>query len=160
VSLGVTQRETALCNADLPAGVAERDIGSDAPETLHSAMTDSDRRPFNTAAWLAKFGAYFTPPELLTERRPAVATMREYARRGRYSADLHGPVRRLGLIWVHLVATPAVAVARLWEWLLERPARFAVAVLTVKALSTLPPVAWTVDHVIKPGADMALWLFL
>lgn len=156
----VTPRNSELCTSELTAVPVERGTGEIDTETLHSAMTDSDRRPFDTAAWLAKFGAYFTPPQLLTERRPAVDTMRRYAERGRYTTNLYGPVRRLGLIWVHVVATPALVFARAWEWLLERPARFAVAVLVVKALSTLPPVAWTVDHLIHPGADMALRVFL
>lgn len=156
----VTRRNSEVCTSDFAADPAEREIGSDGPETLHSAMTDSDRRPFDTAAWLAKFGAYFTPPPLLTERRPAVDTMRLYAQRGRYTGSLYGPARRLGLIWLGAVAVPGLVFARVWEWLLERPTRFAVTVLVVKALSTLPPVAWTVDHVIKPSAAAALWLFL
>ncbi|MFE9955817.1 hypothetical protein [Micromonospora sp. NPDC005299] len=123
-------------------------------------MTERERRPFDTRAWLAKFGAYCTPPALLTERRPAVDTMRLYARRGRYTGQLRGPARRLGLIWLAMVAAPALVAARTWEWLMERPARFAVTVVTVKLLSTLPPVAWLVDHVIHPGADVALRVFL
>lgn len=123
-------------------------------------MTDSDRRPFTSADWIAKFRDHFTPPELLTERRPALDTMREYAARGRYTEHLHGAVRALGKAWLVLVAAPALVAARLFEWLLERPGRFAVAVVVVKLLSTLPPVGWLVDHVITPGADRALWLFL
>ncbi|MBQ1064452.1 hypothetical protein [Micromonospora sp. C41] len=86
--------------------------------------------------------------------------MREYVERGRYVETLKHPRRRLARVWLAVVAIPAVAVARLFEWLLERPARFAVTVVTVKLLSTLPPVAWLVDHVLTPGADMALRVFL
>ncbi|PWR08555.1 hypothetical protein DKT68_15170 [Micromonospora acroterricola] len=158
--MDVTQREAALCNADFPGGAAEREIDSTGAESLHSAITDGDDRPTTTGEWLARFGDYCTPPALLTERRPAVEQMRLYARRGRYTEQLHGPARRLGLIWLGAVAVPALVVARFAEWVLERPARCAVAVLTVKALSFLPPVVWLVDHVISPGADAALWLFL
>ncbi|MDM4721174.1 hypothetical protein QTQ03_28050 [Micromonospora sp. WMMA1363] len=123
-------------------------------------MTDSDRRSLDSRAWLSRFGAYCTPPALLTERRPALDTMRLYAERGRYTDSRRGLVRAFGRAWLALVAVPAVAAARLFEWLLERPARFGVAVVTVKLLSTLPPAVWLVDHVIHPGADLALWLFL
>ncbi|MEU6204610.1 hypothetical protein ABZ814_13595 [Micromonospora musae] len=123
-------------------------------------MTDGDRRPFTSADWVRKFGAYCTPPAMLTERRPALDQMRLYAERGRYSESLRGPLRAAGKAWLILVAAPALVVARTFEWLLERPARFAVTVVVVKLLSTLPPVGWLVDHVIKPGADVALWLFL
>ncbi|WP_327029690.1 hypothetical protein OG989_03990 [Micromonospora sp. NBC_01740] len=123
-------------------------------------MTDSDRRPFDTWAWLAKFGPYFTPPELLGERRPALATMRVYATRGRYTPTLHGVLRALGMAYFRGWAAPNLIAARLWEWLTERPGRFVVVAVTVKLLTFLPPVAWLVDHLIKPGADLALWLFL
>ncbi|WP_030487253.1 hypothetical protein [Micromonospora chokoriensis] len=123
-------------------------------------MTDSDRRPFDTAAWLAKFKDNFTPPELLTERRPAVDTMRLYAQRGRYTADLHGAARALGIAYLRGVAVPGLVGARLWEWLTERFARLLVVGVTVKLLSFLPPVAWTVDHLIHPGVDLALRVFL
>lgn len=160
MTASVTERETALCNAELPQGGPERETDAQMAGTLHPAMTDSDRKPFDTKAWRAKFGAYCTPPALLTERRPALDQMRLYAERGRYTEKLNGPVRRLGKAWLVLVAAPALVAARTFEWLLERPARVAVTVVVVKLLSTLPPVAWLVDHVIKPGADAALWLFL
>lgn len=160
MSLDVTQRETALCNADSPDLPAERETTGPAAGTLHSAMTDSDREPFDTQAWLAKFGRHFTPPPLLTERRPAVDTMRLYAVRGRYTASLHGAVRALGLAWYRGIAIPGLVCARLWEWLTERPGRFVTVALTVKALSFLPPVAWTVDHLLHPGVDLALRVFL
>ena len=160
MSLDVTERKTAVCSADSADLAAERETALGGPGSLHSAMTDSDRRPFDTAAWLAKFGAYCTPPPLLTERRPALDTMRLYVQRGRYTDGLSGPRRALGLVWFRGVATPALVAARLWEWLTERPARFLVVALTVKFLSFLPPVAWTVDHVIHPGVDTALRVFL
>lgn len=156
----VTDRNSEVCTSDFAPTPAEREIGSETPETLHSAMTDSDRRPFDTAAWLAKFGAYFTPPPLLTERRPAVATMCRYADRGRYTADVHGAVRALGIAWFRGVAVAGLVGARLWEWLTERPGRFITVAVTAKLLSFLPPVAWTVDHLIHPGVDMALRIFL
>lgn len=160
MSLDVTERETALCTADLADLPAERDTTSPDAATLHSAITDSDRERFDTRAWLAKFGAYFTPPPLLTDRRPAVDTMRLYAVRGRYSGSLHGAARALGLVWYRGVAVAGLVSARIWEWLTERPGRFITVALTVKALSFLPPVAWTVDHLIRPSVDTALWLFL
>lgn len=160
MTIYVTQGEAALCNADSADLPAERETGPMDVETLHSAITDSGRRPFDTAAWLARFGAYCTPPPLLTERRPALDTMRVYATRGRYAPSLHGGVRALGLAWYRGVAAPSLVGARVWEWLTERPARFVVAAVTVKLLTYLPPVAWLVDHLIKPGADFALWLFL
>ncbi|WP_435233390.1 hypothetical protein [Micromonospora aurantiaca (nom. illeg.)] len=86
--------------------------------------------------------------------------MREYVERGRYAETLKHPRRRLARVWLAVVAIPAVAAARLFEWLLERPARVAVTVVTVKLLSTLPPVGWLVDHVFTPGVNAALWLFL
>ena len=116
MSQSVTDRNSALCNADLPAGVAEREIGSEPPESLHSAITDGDERPTTTGEWLTRFGDYFTPPELLSERRPAVDTMREYARRGRYTADLHGAVRALGNGTTALFSNPAnMALSRLYH---------------------------------------------
>ncbi|MFG3639065.1 hypothetical protein ACGF3C_02175 [Micromonospora sp. NPDC047762] len=109
---------------------------------------------------MSRFGEHFTPPPLLTERRPAVEQMRLYAQRGRYTESLHGAVRALGVAWYRGVAIPGLIGARLWEWLTERPARFLLVAATVKALSFLPPVAWLVDHLIHPGVDLALRIFL
>ncbi|MCZ7440797.1 hypothetical protein O7598_31115 [Micromonospora sp. WMMC241] len=152
--------KSEVCTAESAPGLSEREIGSGRPESLHSAITDGERRPWSSADWLAKFGRHCTVPELLTERRPAVDTMREYALRGRYTSQLHGAVRALGIAWCRGVAIPGLVLARLGEHLTERPARFLLVAATVKALSFLPPVAWLVDHVIHPGADLALRVFL
>lgn len=160
MTIYVTQRETALCNADSADLLSERETALDGPESLHSAMTDSDVLPVTTAEWVAKFKDHFTPPELLAERRPALATMRRYAERGRYTEQLTGPARALGLAYYRGVAAPSVVAARLWEWVTERPARLLVVLGVVKLLSFLPPVAWTVDHLIHPGVDMALRILL
>lgn len=160
MSLDVTQRESALCNAQSLGVPSERETGLSGPESLHSAMTDSDRRPFDTAAWVEKFRGHFTPPELLAERRPALDTMRRYALRGRYTEDTAGWRRALGIAWYRGVAAPGLVLSRIWEWVTERPARFLVIAVTVKFLSFLPPVAWLVDHVIHPGSDLLLRVFL
>lgn len=156
----VTVGNSEVCTAEFDSLPSEREIGSGRPGSLHSAITDGDRRPWSSADWIRRFGAYCTPPALLTERRPAVDTMREYAHRGRYTSQLHGAVRALGIAWCRGFAIPALVAARVWEWLTERPARFLLVAVTVKALSFLPPVAWLVDHVIHPGADVALRVFL
>ncbi|WFE45286.1 hypothetical protein [Verrucosispora sp. WMMD1129] len=122
-------------------------------------MTDSDRRPWTSADWINKFRDHFTPPSMLTERRPAVETMRDYARRGRFAAS-KGLLRNCGIAWCRFIAVPSLIGARVWEWLTERPARFLVVAATVKALTFIPPVGWLVDHVITPSVNAALWLFL
>ncbi|TBL44225.1 hypothetical protein EYA84_01935 [Verrucosispora sp. SN26_14.1] len=122
-------------------------------------MTEGDRRPWTSADWINKFRDHVTPPPMLTERRPAVETMRDYARRGRFAAS-KGLLRNAGIAWCRFVAVPSVVVARTWEWLTERPARFVVVAVVVKLLTFIPPVGWLVDHVITPSVNAALWLFL
>ncbi|MFC6017821.1 hypothetical protein ACFP2T_16590 [Plantactinospora solaniradicis] len=119
----------------------------------------SDAPKFDLQAWLARTKGFWTPPAMLTERRPAAEQMRLYARRARYAPST-GPRRALGVAWCNCVAVPYVAWVRAREWVIERPARFVGAAITVKLLSELPPVEWAVDNVIKPGAAFALWLFV
>lgn len=156
----VTERNSALCSADLPGALPERETGESGPGTLHSAITEGDRGPLDTREWLRRFGAYCTPPSPLTERRPSMEQMVEYARRARYTSNLHGPVRAVGVAWCYLVAIPAAVCSRFREWLWERPARAVTVLATVKLLTFLPPVAWGVEHVVEPTVRGALWLFL
>lgn len=109
---------------------------------------------------MARFGAYCTPPPILTQRRPALDTLRDYARRGRYTESLNGGVRALGMAWYRGVAVPVTVAVRYVEWLFERPARFLVVAATVKALTFLPPVGWLVDHIIRPACAAAAWVLL
>ena len=155
----VTDSDTALCNAELPQGTPERETGVDGTETLQPAITECDIR----VGWRARVEKVVGPlelPALLTEQRPAAETIVEYARRGMYTPKLTGPVRRGGIAWAYTAAIPVTVIARLTEWVFERFGRFITILVTVKALTFLPPVGWVADHLIKPAAHAALWLFL
>ncbi|MEO3930935.1 hypothetical protein ABGB07_44900 [Micromonosporaceae bacterium B7E4] len=159
----MTDRNSEVCNADLRPPPRRRPSPRPRPETLHSAITERDEAPEKPAAdrtaWIKSVRAYFTPPPMLTERRPAAETMRLYARRGQY-APLTGSRRALGIAWCNAVAVPYTAWSRTKEWVVERPTRYLVVAVTVKLLSELPPVEWTVDTIVKPGAAFVLWLFV
>lgn len=156
----VTVGDSALRIAQPQGATPERGTSVPGPSALHSAITERHDRPVDERAWLARFGAYMTPPALLAEREPAVDEIREYARRAAYTPKTDGPVRAAGIAWCHAVAVPALVASRLWAWVWQRPARFLVVAATVKALSFLPPVAWAVDHLLVPVLDAAVWLFL
>jgi hypothetical protein len=155
----VTDRNSAPCNAEFADRAGERPVPFTTPETLHPAITESNKPELDLRVLLDRTRAYWTPPRMLTERRPAAEQMRLYAKRARYAPST-GPRRALGIAWCNGVAVPYTAWSRTKEWIAERPARFLVVAITAKCLSELPPVEWAVDNVIKPGAAFALWLFV
>lgn len=156
----VTDRNSALCNAESADVPAERETARFRLSTLHSAITDRDDRPVDSAAWIKRFGAYFTPPAVLAEQAPAVDQIKAYAHRAAWTSRTDGPVRAVGIGWCYLIAIPMTVWSRIREWVWQRPARALVVLVTVKALTFLPPVGWLVDHLIKPAVRFALWLFL
>lgn len=103
--------------------------------------------------------AYWSPPPLLSVQPPTMETLTEYARTAAYTSRT-GPIRTAGVLWCYGIAAPALIGSRLWAWVWERPGRALATALTVKLLSYLPPLQWVTEHIIKPAADFALWLFI
>lgn len=134
----------------------ERETAPDRPETLHSPITDGDAGVWR---WQA-VKAYFTMPSPLAEQAPGIDQIRAYADRAPWTPKADGPVRAAGAAYARLVAIPYLVWSRTREWLVARPARLIVTAVTVKLLTFLPPVAWAVDHLVKPAINAAIWLFL
>lgn len=152
----VTDRNSAVCNADSTDVPAERVTSGSVRETLQSALDSA----ITDRAWWPYVADLLHPPAVLAEQTPAVEQIRRYAHRGQWTASTSGPVRAAGVAWCYLVAIPATVGARYAEWVWQRPARLLVVAATVKALTCLPPIGWAVDHVIVPAVDAALRLFL
>lgn len=148
----VTERVTETCNAEAQVPAVERETAPSGPNLLQSAITHGER------LWVRSRG-YWTLPPLLTEHPPTADTITAYARRAGYTGTT-GPKRAAGILWAYSLAIPTLAASRLWAWTWERPGRLVTVAVTVKLLSFTPPFAWTVDHLIKPGVNAALWLFL
>ncbi|MDW3849637.1 hypothetical protein NMK34_23775 [Micromonospora sp. BRA006-A] len=156
----VTVGNSPLSSGQFQTDPRERETAPPAPETLHSPITASDAGPGWTsraAGWLRGF---FALPSPLAERAPAVEQILDYARNAPWTARTDGPLRAAGVAFCWLVAVPAVVALRVAEWPFTRPSRLLFTALTVKLLAELPPVEWFTDHIVKPGADWALWLFL
>lgn len=145
----------AVCNADSSPATSGPVTSGDASRTLHSALRSAitDR----VWPWVADL---LHPPAVLAEQAPAVDQIRRYAHQGRWTTSTRGPVRAAGVAWCYLVAIPATVIARYAEWALQRPARALVVAVTVKALTAVPAVGWTADHLITPAVHAALRLAL
>jgi len=149
-----------LSAGEFQALTAERESGTEAARTLHSPLTHSDDSPGWVRRSAASVRDFFVMPSPLAERAPAVDQILDYARSAPWTARYDGPIRTGGVVFCRLVAIPAVVALRIAEWPFTRPSRLLFTVVTVKFLSFLPPVAWTVDHLIHPGVNLTLRIFL
>lgn len=150
-----TVRNSEVCNAEsAPASdvpVSSGFVLSGLHSAIRSAITG------RVWPWVADL---LHPPAVLAEQAPAVAQIRRYAHQARWTDSTRGPVRAAGIAWCYLVAVPATVAARYGEWVWQRPARALVVAVTVKFLTYIPPVGWTVDRLVVPTIDAALRLFL
>lgn len=152
----VTVGDSPLSGGEFQTGTVERETGGQASVTLHSPITLGDR-------WrgvLAGVKGWFSMLSPLAERAPAAEQLLEYARVAPWTGRRDGLVRFVGVAWCRLVAIPVIAGLRIAEWPFQRLSRFVFTAVTVKLCAELPPVRWVADHLIKPGVEYALWLFL
>lgn len=77
-----------------------------------------------------------TPPDIVRSDRPGLAKVWRHARHGAYAGQNRIP-RAAGVLYGVLVAVPVITVAYLVAWLVERPARAAVAAASLTALAVL-----------------------
>jgi hypothetical protein len=75
------------------------------------------------------------PPDIWSDRRPSLREIWLYGVYGRWTRA-KGPVRIAGAVYATVIALPIHALAYIFCWLAERPARFFV-VATVAALTML-----------------------
>jgi hypothetical protein len=108
---------------------------SDAQFTAQSAPTLSDIK-----GW---FQSWATPPDIWSQDRPGLAKTWAYASRGAWARPV-GPSRRLGQVYVAVVAFPVKAACQLIDWTIERPSRFAAAVVLLVVLAQFPPISWLI----------------
>lgn len=143
----VTERNSALGNAESAGAAKGPTTSGPSPKTLHSALTE--RYP-----WLVgvarRAAEEFRLPSLFTEQAPAVQTLRRYAHDGLWTRKPDGLVRALGIAWCYGIGIPVTVYSRYREWLWQRPSRAIFGVLTMWLLAQLPPVAWSLDHLVKP----------
>lgn len=151
-----TESNGPLSAGQSPAPAVERETAPDSPETLHSPITLRDA---GVERW-NRFKTHFVMPSPLAEKAPAVQQLKAYAEQAPWTAKHDGPVRFAGILYCRCVAIPYTVWSRIREHIWQRPSRLIVTAVTVKLLTFLPPVAWTVDHLITPGVNAALWLFL
>lgn len=77
--------------------------------------------------WFDRARVVFTPPDVWAERRPELRQLWAYATRGQQAPET-GPARVWARVWAH-VALVVTGLAYYAAWLVERPARFAAAVV-------------------------------
>lgn len=78
---------------------------------------------------------FITPPDIWSDDRPGLRKLWLYGVYGRWTAA-SGPVRVAGAVYATVVAMPVTSVLYVLGWIVERPARLAVAV-TLAALIKL-----------------------
>lgn len=151
-----THRNSAPCTADPTDAPAERETAAHGPETLHSAVTNSDK----WGRLLDQTLAYFTPPAILTDQPATIPDLSRYAHRGAWTARTDGPIRAAGIWWWRLAALPTTIACRTWEWIAQRPGRAIPIAVITKLLASTTPGNWVVHHLIAPLTRAAIWLFL
>lgn len=91
-------------------------------------VTDSDE-PGRLRALAAWAGETFQAPEIWDEPRPPLKDVVARARHGEWTkAD--GICRKAGVAYACLVAVPVAAACRYVDWVVERPSRLVVALIT------------------------------
>jgi hypothetical protein len=93
------------------------------------------------SAWVYLRGLV-TPPAIWSEDRPALSKVWAYASRGEQAPPTGWP--RRGAQVFAVVTFPLQFALELVQWVLERPARTAAAVVLVVVLAQFPPVSWLI----------------
>lgn len=137
----VTLRDPEICNAEFDGPDVTHRSHVEAPDTLHPAITFGDR----ARGWVAAARAYWTPPEILTKRPPAVSALSAYAKAGAWTRQVDGPIRRAGVWWFRLIGVPVTVACRFAEWVWQRPGRAIPVLVLCKVLALTTPGAWLVD---------------
>jgi hypothetical protein len=99
---------------------------NEAPEYTQSGTSQTEV-PVGIPTTESKVRSLLLPPNLLTEPRPAWTEMRDYAHHAPYLGGGHRWVREAGVWYWRLVALPMAALARIVEWVFERPTRLILA---------------------------------
>lgn len=139
----VTVRNPEVCSAEFEGASEPTPSTGERAETLKSEVTVRDR----VRDVLVASRAYWTPPEILTKRPPTVAALAAYARRGAWTRDLDGPIRRAGVWWFRLVGVPVTVMCRFAEWVWQRPGRALTASTLFVLFAHTTPGRWLVDAV-------------
>lgn len=137
----VTDGNPEVCIAGFEGADVTHRSHVEGSETLHPAITAGDR----VRSWVAKSRAYWTPPEILTKRPPAVSGLAAYAKRGAWTRQIDGPIRRAGVAWFRVVGIPVTVLCRFAEWVWQRPGRAVPVLVLAKVLAHTTPGRWVVD---------------
>lgn len=105
-------------------------------------------------AWAAS-RAYWTPPDVFTQRPPSLQGLAAYARRAPWTHQQTGPIRAAGVGYYRFVGYPYTVVSRYREFIVQRPLRLVYALGTVKILSLTGPGDWAVHHLVYPVVETA-----
>lgn len=143
----VTQGDPETCNAESAGALTEPKIKANATDTLKSAITAGSSR---VGVWVAASRAYWTPPQVFTDRPASLADLAEYARTAPWTTQDAGIVRAGGVWYYRLVAYPYTVVSRYREWFAQRPLRLVALAGSVKLAAATDPGVWVVNHVVYP----------
>lgn len=104
-------------------------------QTAQSVAALRDR----LGGWARTVAAEFTPPDIVTIDRPSLSKAWAYAARGEWTGP-KGLPRRAGQSYAGF-AIAAKAVLYVLDWIIERPARLATAVVLVVVIAQFPPLS-------------------
>ena len=155
-----TERDTASCNAGSEDGPAERETPVQGVSKLQSAPQPAIT---NGDVWRGRLEValrYLTPPSIITDRPASLVELSRYAHRAGWTSRRTGAIRTAGIWWYRLIGLPVTAICRYAEWIWQRPGRTIPVALLIKLLALTTPGVWAVEHLIRPAAHLALWLFL
>jgi hypothetical protein len=127
-----------------------------AAESRNSEVTLRDR------VWnlLTSAKAYWALPTWVNQPPATLTELTVYAREGAWTRRYRGFIRRLGIIWLYLVAIPQTTAAYLRAHVLQRPGRTLAALIIWSLFIRSVPGIWVADHLIRPYFHALAWIFL
>lgn len=153
----------------LQSATPEPAIGEDTPLDHVSAAHDlADGAQTGPVAELdagspglwARSKAYWTPPQIFTDRPASLAELADYAKHAPWTHQNSGLIRGAGIGYYRTLAYPYTAVSRYREWMFQRPGRLLLHLAGVKLFALTGPGIWVVDHIVYPAAQFAGHVFL
>lgn len=155
MSTDTTPRNSSVFSLRPEDAPSERQKPAEAFSLQPSPVTFRDRLEVGVEA----ARAWIVPPNVLTTPPEPFSELSSYASRGAWTSST-GVIRRLGVLWLAVVALPAIFCLRMAEWLIQRPSRALLFAVIWQLFIRSGAGEWLSDYVIHPILAAAAWVFL
>jgi hypothetical protein len=132
--------------------------GHDHPDDAHDSPV-AEPTAASPGLW-ARSKAYWTPPQIFTDRPASLAELADYAKYAPWTHQNSGLIRGAGIGYYRALTYPYTTVSRYREWVTQRPGRLLLHLAGVKLFALTGPGTWVVDHLVYPAAQFAGHVFL